>query len=345
MPCPHDTASHSLRGVVIHFDLLQANLLSPVVLAFLLGAVAVWVRSDLSLPKDLYTGLSIYLLLAIGLKGGQALAQTSLAELLKPAIATILLGVTIPLLAYGILRQFGKFSAVDAAAVAAHYGSVSAVTFAAAQNFLDSKGVPYEGFMPALVAILEVPAIVIAVLIARLAERRQATPAGVPPAHDWKTVLREVFAGRSIVLLLGGLAMGAASTSRNMDRVSPLFTQLFYGALVLFLLEMGMTAARRLKDVRAAGLFLAVFAILMPLFSGALGVLLGDWAGLSFGGTVILGVLSASASYIAAPAAVRVALPVANPAYYVTASIGITFPFNLTIGIPLIYGMAKYVCG
>lgn len=321
-------------------ELLQSNLLSPMVLAFALGALAVWLRSDLSFPAELYTALSIYLLLAIGLKGGHELASTPLASVVRPALATLALGVAVPAVSYLLLRRLGKFGVSDAAAIAAHYGSVSAVTFAAVLTFLDSKGVKYEGFMPALVAILEVPAIVVALLIAKVAKPKDA--AG-EQGGGWSDVLREVLAGRSVLLLLGGLAIGYASTAKNFDRVAPLFKDLFYGALVLFLLDMGMVAARRFKDIGRAGAFLVAFALLMPLLNGSLGVLLGHAAGLSFGGTVVFGVLAASASYIAAPAAVRVALPEANAGYYLTASIAVTFPFNLTVGIPAVYAVASAV--
>ncbi len=351
-------------------DLVRSNLLSPVVLAFLLGAIAVFVRSDLSMPKDLYAGLSIYLLLAIGLRGGHELAEAHLSEVWRPALATLALGVVVPLMCYALLRRTGRFNVADAAALAAHYGSVSAVTFAATLTFLDTRGIQYEGFMPALVALLEVPAIVVALMIARIAIAK--TEAGGASSGNWKAVLHEVLAGRSVVLMIGGLIAGYVSTSKNMDRVAPVFVNLFYGALVLFLLEMGMVAARRLREAlsgrsdpsdlgptplpapaelepadsgnaiqRRTGWFLLAFAILMPVFNGALGVALGKLAGMSFGGAVVLGVMSASASYIAAPAAVRVALPQANPAYYLTAAIGITFPFNLTLGIPIMYSLAQ----
>lgn len=318
--------------------LLKSNLLSPMVLAFVLGGIAVAVRSDLKFPQELYTGLSIFLLLAIGLKGGHELANAPLAAVVWPAVATLAAGVMIPVVAYFVLKRLGRFSVADAAALAAHYGSVSAVTFAATLTFLDAKGEPYEGFLPALVALMEVPAIVIALLLARL-----NTPgAGADGGRVWGRLLHEVFAGRSIVLLLGGLAIGYVSTDANFDRVAPVFVNLFFGALVLFLLDMGMVAAKRLREVGQAGAFLIGFALLMPVLNGAGGVLLGQWSGLGVGGSTVFGVLCASASYIAAPAAVRVALPEANPAYYLTASIGLTFPFNLTLGIPLMYGIARW---
>jgi hypothetical protein len=315
-------------------ELVRLNLLSPMVLAFVLGIIATLVRSDLKFPDELYTGLSIYLLLAIGLKGGVALSETPFSQLWAPALMTLVLGITIPIVAYVILRRMGSFGIADAAAIAAHYGSVSAVTFAAAQTFLDALEVPYEGFMPTLVAILEVPAIMVALLIARTASGQ---------GGNWREALHELLAGKSILLLIGGMAIGWLAGRPGIAQVDPLFTDLFRGALTLFLLEMGMVAARRLRDLRRVGGFLIGFGIVMPLVNGVVGIWLGQLAGLSMGGAMILGVLAASASYIAAPAAVRISLPEANPSYYLTAALGITFPFNLAIGIPLYYGAALFL--
>jgi hypothetical protein len=312
-------------------ELVRLNLLSPMVLAFVLGVVATLVHSDLKFPEEIYTGLSIYLLLAIGLKGGAELSETPLASFWAPALVTLVLGVSIPIIAYTVLRRFGKFEIADAAALAAHYGSVSAVTFAAVQTFLEVLKIPYEGFMPTLVALLEVPAIIVALLIARVA---------LGQGGNWGEVIRELLAGKSILLLLGGLVIGVLAGKHGMDQVAPLFVDPFKGALTLFLLEMGMVAARRFRDLRKVGAFLIGFGILMPIFNGTVGLWLGHLAGLSTGGAVVLGTLAASASYIAAPAAVRIALPQANPSYYLTAALAITFPFNLALGIPLYYGLA-----
>jgi hypothetical protein len=317
---------------VTPLELVQTNLLSPVVLAFVLGAVAVWARSDLRFPDGMYTGLSIYLMLAIGLKGGAALAATTPGEIWLPAVAVLGLGCAIPLWAYAVARRFGGLGVPDSAALAAHYGSVSVVTFVAALAFLDAAGARYEGFLPALVALMEVPAIAVAIAIARAAGR----------SGGWGPVMHEVLAGRSILLLAGGLAIGAASGPAGLERVAPVFVHPFQGVLVLFLLEMGMVAARRLRELRTAGVFLVVFGIGMPVLHGMLGAWVGTLAGLSLGGSTVMGVLAASASYIAAPAAVRVALPEANPGLYLTASLGITFPFNLAVGIPLCYAAAQW---
>ena len=315
-------------------DILLASLLSPVVLAFVLGALAVAVRSDLEIPEPLYQSLSIYLLLAIGLKGGMALSETPLAAVALPAAVTLALGLVTPLTSYGVLRHFGGFDRVNAAALAAHYGSVSVVTFIAAQTVATYAGAPPEAFMSALVAVLEVPAILVGLMIAH---------AGGGRAGSWQKALREVVTGRSIVLLVGGMVIGAVAGTDGMAPVVPFFVVGFQGALVLFLLDMGMVAARRLRDLRRVGPFLVAFGVLMPLAHGALGVWAGGVAGLSVGGAAVLGAMVSSASYIAAPAAVRVGLPEANPAYYLTASLGVTFPFNLTVGIPLYLALATWL--
>ena len=317
-------------------DVLLASLLSPVVLAFVLGALAVAVKSDLEIPEPLYQALSIYLLLAIGLKGGAALSVTPLGEVAAPVLGTLALGVLTPITAYNVLRRLGKMDRTNAAALAAHYGSVSAVTFIAAQTVAAYAGVPSEGFMPALVAVLEVPAIIVGLLIAYARGER---------AGSWQEALREVVTGRSIVLLVGGTAIGWIAGKDGMAPVDPFFVAGFQGALTLFLLDMGMTAARRLRDLREVGAFLVAFGVLMPLVHGALGVWAGLATGLSVGGAAVLGAMVSSASYIAAPAAIRVGLPEANPAYYLTAALGITFPFNLTVGIPVYLALAEALGG
>jgi len=318
----------------VPLDPLVSGLLSPVVLAFWLGVVATSVRSELRLPDGLTAGLSIYLLLAIGLKGGAELADESLAVVWRPALAAGIIGVGIPVLAYAVLRWRDRFGVADAAAIAAHYGSVSIVTFAACLAFLDAVTIPYEGFVTVLVALLEVPAIVVALGIA--AARR-------PGTASWGSALREVVVGRGVFLLAGGVAIGFASGERGLMTVSPVFVDAFRGVLVLYMLDLGMVAARRLRDIRRAGAFLVGFAIVAPLVNGAAGVALGTLAGMSLGGSTVLGVLAASASYIAAPAAVRVSLPEANPSYYLGAALGVTFPFNLTIGIPFCLALARII--
>jgi len=316
-------------------ELVQLSLLSPMVLAFVLGALARMAKSDLRFPEAVSAILSIYLLFAIGLKGGVELAKAPLATLWAPTLATLVLGVAIPLWCYALLRRPGGFSIADAAALAAHYGSVSAVTFTAAVTFVDAVGTPAESFLPALMAILEVPAIVIALLLARRSLGQ----------GSWRAGLHEVLTGKSVFLLGGGLLIGAIAGPQGFAQVKPFFVDPFKGVLALFLLDLGTIAAARFSDLRKTGPFLLGFGVLMPLVNGLAGVWLGDLAGLSLGGATVLGTMAASASYIAAPAAVRAALPEANPGYYLTASLAITFPFNLVVGIPVYYRLAEWICG
>ncbi len=314
------------------FESIRANLLSPMVLAFALGIVATLVRSDLKFPPEVYTTMSIYLLFAIGLKGGAELSKTPVARFLAPAFATLVLGALTSLLAYVACRRLGRMDIANSAALAAHYGSVSAVTFSAGQTFLEGQRIAFEGFMPSLVALLEVPAILLALLIAK------SRLGGIASR---KEVVHELLAGRSVLLLVGGLAVGTLAGARGYQQVAPFFSVPFRGVLTLFLLEMGMVAAARFRDFRVAGRFLVGFGILAPLVNGALGALFGKVSGLSLGGAVLLSIMAASASYIAAPAAVRLALPEANPSLYLTAVLAITFPFNLALGMPILYALVR----
>ncbi len=324
-------------------EILRANLLSPIVLAFALGIFAKLVRSELTLPKDLYASLSIYLLLALGLKGGVELAESSVHAIAWPVVATIALGCLTPVSAYLLLRRLGRFSSIDAAGMAAHYGSVSAVTFIAAQQFTANMGASAEGFMPTLLTLLESPGIHIALAIGAL--KRAKLQASTPnhPAKSTATILHEILTARSMILLVGGLVVGVLMGAKGYEPIKPFFETGFKGALVLFLLEMGIVAATRFKDLPRVGLRLVGMGIFLPVLHGTIGVLLGHWAGLSIGGATVLGTMAASASYIAAPPAVRMTLPEANPAYYLTASLAVTFPFNLVFGIPLYYQLALWL--
>ena len=318
---------------------LAANLLTPAVLFFALGLVAALLRSDLKFPEALYVTLTIYLLTALGFKGGVAISEAGLAQVIWPALAAMTLGALIPLWVYPLLRYGGRLQPVDAAAISAHYGSVSAVTFITAANYLKSINVPYENYATAFLAVMESPAIVVGVLLGKVSVDRQP---GIFRA-SFKKVLHEAMLGRSVFLLVGALAVGALCGKSGMDKVEPFFVTPFQGVLALFLLEMGLVAGGRLRDLRRVGPFLVAFAVGIPLLHGMLGVLLGKYVGLSLGGTTLLGVLAASASYIAAPAAMRLSLPDANPALYLTPSLAVTFPFNVGIGIPLYYGFARYL--
>jgi hypothetical protein len=308
------------------------NITSIPVLAFVLGLLAVAVKSDLRLPEALYQGLSIYLLLGIGIKGGVALSEANASEVALPILGTLALGVTIPVLAFWVVGRLTKLDAINRGAIAAHYGSTSLVTFSAALIFLDSQAVQYEGFVTTLLAILEIPGIVVGLMLASR---------GLGRGLNWGESLREILTSKSIVLLAGGLFLGFITGASGYQKVEPFFGGLFTGVLALFLLEMGIVAGRRLPDVKKAGVGLVVFSLGFPLLAGTLGVFVGEVTGLSLGGSVVLGVLTASASYIAAPAAVRLALPEASPGVYLTASLGITFPFNLIFGIPSMFALGN----
>ncbi|MBK8002781.1 MAG: sodium-dependent bicarbonate transport family permease [Gemmatimonadetes bacterium] len=321
-------------------DLLRANLLSPIALSFALGMGARAVRSEFSLPKDIYLGLSIFLLWALGLQGGAELREASLTAIAWPALATLGLGVATPISAYLVVRKVGRFSAADAAAIAAHYGSVSAVTYIAATTFAKSQGMEPEGFMPTLLTLLEAPGIQVALLIGVV----QAGGHGRP----LREVLHEVFTGRTMVLLVGGLLVGFIMGHENWAVIEPFYNTkgaVFRGALCLFMLEMGVVAAARLGDLRKVGGFLLGFGLGMPLVHGALGAWVGTLAGLSVGGATVLAAMAASASYIAAPPAVRLTLPEANPTFYLTSALVITFPFNLLVGIPIYFRLASWFGG
>lgn len=305
------------------------NLLDSTILFFVVGLVAGLSRTELRLPEAIYEILSIYLLLAIGLKGGVQLAKADIPHLIGPAIGTIALGLLIPLIAYPILRFLGKLPRADAAAIAAHYGSVSAVTYAVVLTFLDRLAVSYEEFTTVLLVLLEIPALAVGILIARLGSKRGPV--------SYSKLAHEVVFGKSIYLLLAGLIVGYVVGPNGIAPVKAVFVDPFKGALAFFLLEMGLVTSRRLADLKRVGPFLVLFGVSMPVFSAMLGIAVGWMTGLSIGGTTVIATLAASSSYIAAPAAMRIAVPEANPTLYLTASLGITFPFNLVVGIPLYY--------
>jgi uncharacterized protein len=319
-------------------DILLTNLMSPIVLAFVLGVVAGFIRSELELPESVLKLISIYLLFSIGLTGGRELAKANLADISGLMAVTILLTILIPIITYIIARRIGGLDISNAAAVAAHYGSVSSVTFFAAVAFARALNTPSEGYLTAVVAVMEW-GVIISLMIARWSHGQTTGAASLGG------LVAETLRGRGILLLTGGMVIGALATDGQWGQISPFYEGLFRGFLMLFLLEMGMTAARQIKGFAAVGRFMTAFAILSPIVWGLIGVMLGWSAGLSLGGAFVLGAVAASASYIDAPAACRAALPDSNPGIYLTASLGITFPFNLLIGLPLYYKFAAWLYG
>ncbi|WP_135469004.1 sodium-dependent bicarbonate transport family permease [Crenalkalicoccus roseus] len=326
----------------------MAELIPPPILFFVLGAAAAALRSDLHLPESLAKTLSIYLMVAIGLKGGAALGTPGASEGLWGALgAGVVLSFLLPILAFALLRAASSLDRETAAAVSGHYGSVSVVTFATAIGTLNALGLPHEGFMPAVLAAMETPAIVTALLLANGAVRRHRNRASGPGAPTpLPVLLREVLLNGSIVLLLGSFAIGWFGGEPARAQFAPFAEALFPGALALFLLEMGLVAARQIRaapGVLDARLF--AFGLVMPLIGGALGLGAGLLVGLSVGGVALMAVLSASASYIAVPAAMRMALPKADAGVYVTLSLAVTFPFNVVAGIPIWIAAAQMVVG
>lgn len=315
-------------------------MIDAVVLFFLLGVFARLVKSDLRLPEALYETLSIYLLLAIGLKGGIELSKQPLLDLLPQMLACMALGFAIPFVLTPVLRALG-LSRVDAAAMAAHYGSVSVVTFAVASAYLAAQGVETEAHAALWVAIMEAPGIVAGILLARLGA--PAAPGGTQTRINWGELGHDVFFGKSVLLLAGGLIIGAVMGEAGTAPIAPVFMAPFKGVLALFLLELGLVAGGRLGELRRYGVRIIGFALLAPPLLAVGGALTGIVLGLSTGGVAIMATLAASASYIAAPTAMRMAVPEANAALSITAALGLTFPFNIVLGVPLYLELARWL--
>ena len=315
-------------------DSLAGNLLVPTILFFALGLAAAFARSDLSIPTGAAKFMSIYLLLAIGFKGGASLAEHGLSPDLFSALAAgVALSFVIPFVAFALLKAMTRLNTLNAAALAGHYGSISIVTFVTATSLLELSGIDYEGYMVAVAAAMEVPAILSALWLAHRAGDQGETPKGL-----W----RDLLANGSIVLLVGAFAIGAVTGKEGLTMISPFIIAPFTGVLCLFLLDMGLAAGRSLLTNRGQltpGLF--AFGMIMPVIGALMALALARLSGLSDGGSFLLMVLAASASYIAVPAAMRIALPRAEPGIYLSMSLGVTFPFNITIGLPLYLWLAQ----
>ena len=304
--------------------------IDPVILFFLLGIAAGLLRSELRLPAAVYELVSMILLLSIGMKGGIELARQPLDSMLPQMLAVLLLGTLLPFVAFPVLRLVGGLPRADAASIAAHYCSVSVGTYAVGSAWLADKGISFEAQMPLLLVMMEIPAILVGILMAR----------GFSGNLRLNLVAHEVFLGKGVVLLIGGLLIGWIAGPAGIVGIEPLFFDLFKGILALFLLEMGLITAVQIGGLRRYGVFLIVFGIGMPLLSAVCGAVVGIWLGFSEGGVTLLALLAASASYIAVPAAMRVSVPEANPALSLAASLGVTFPFNVLVGIPLYHNLA-----
>jgi uncharacterized protein len=319
-------------------------MIDAVVLFFVLGVIARLGKSDLKLPQALYESLSVFLLLAIGLKGGIELHKQSLGAVLPQILACMALGALIPVLMTPVLKRMG-FSGVDSAVLAAHYGSVSVVTYAVASSYLQRQGLAFEAHAALWVAVMEAPGIVAGVFLARreLARAKALEGKTLVEKTHWRELAHEVLFGKSVLLLVGGLAIGAVMGEAGLKPIAPLFTDLFKGVLALFLLELGLVAGAQLPEVKRYGLRLLAVGVLAPLLLAVLGAALGKLLGLSVGGIAILATLAASASYIAAPTAMRMAVPQGNAGLSIAAALGITFPFNILIGVPLYAQLAQRI--
>jgi hypothetical protein len=312
-------------------QILISNLTNPVLLFFLLGVVAALVKSDLEIPAQTLKFISLYLLFSIGFKGGQELSHSGLTrEIAVTLVAAVVLAIVIPVYTFFILKQ--KLSVADAGAVAATYGSVSAVTFVSASSFLEASEVHFGGHMVAAMALMEAPAIIIGVMLMRRYDMQQKA---IAKGGNLGSVVHDSFTNGSVLMIMGSLIIGSVADAKQAEGIKPFTSDIFKGFLAVFLLDMGMVAARRFKAFRHYGFFVTAFAILVPLLNGCLTALGTHWLGMEPGNRLLLSILAASASYIAVPAAMKLAAPNADPGLYIPMALGVTFPVNITIGIPV----------
>jgi hypothetical protein len=324
-----------------------SNLASPPLLFFFLGGAAVLARSDLEVPAPIAKFLSLYLLFAIGFKGGVALSVSSIdTAVVMTLLVAMILSAAIPIYTFFALRA--TLPAADAAAIAATYGSVSAVTFVTATGYLDFHETPWSGHLVAALALMESPAIIVGILLFHRFGRRE----GAPQEVAWRKLLGESLFNGSVFLLLGSMLIGWITGEAGMKQVQPLVKDLFLGLLCLFLLDMGIVAMRRLRDFRQTSIgrpkaasvkVMLAAGLLMPLFNAMLGLGAASLLGLGEGDALLFVVLAASASYIAVPAAMRLVLPEANPGLYLTMALAITFPLNILVGIPVYHALIRWL--
>jgi len=340
-------------------ELIQSNLLTPIVLFFIFGIVAARIKSDLKIPDAISEFLPIYLLAAIGLHGGIEMRNTGFETMLFPMLIAIGLSLLFTLNHYQILRHLGKFNIFDSYALASTYGAVGAVTFSVGLSFLKNQGVTSEGYIAAILAVLEPVAFILAIFLTNMAVSKQIRikkksigeiqteseiEMGISETKtNLKQVLHESITGKAIVILLGSIVIGYMIGEEGFSSISIVFEELFTGAIVIFLIEMGIIAGQRLDDIKKVGVFLIAFSIIMPTFNGIVGVLVATALGLSLGGAVMFGLLLASASFIAAPAVLRHAIPQAKPSLYITSALGITFPYNIIVLLPIMFMVSSIV--
>ena len=341
-------------------ELIQSNLLTPIVLFFLFGIIAARIKSDLKIPDAISEFLPIYLLAAIGLHGGIEMRNTGFETMFIPMMVAIGLSLLFTLNHYQILRRLGKFNIFDSYALASTYGAVGAVTFSVGLSFIKNQGVTSEGYLAAILAVLEPVAFILAIFLTNMAVSKQIKTKkkslgklntlesdfeiGINETKtNLKQVLHESITGKAIVILLGSIIIGYIIGESGFDSIRIVFDELFTGAIVIFLIEMGIIAGQRLDDIKKVGVFLIAFSIIMPTFNGVLGVLIAYALGLSLGGSVMFGLLLASASFIAAPAVLRHAIPQANPSLYITSALGITFPYNIIVLLPIMFMVSSFL--
>jgi hypothetical protein len=327
----------------MNVDLIIQNIMNPPVLFFLLGMLAVFLRSELTIPQPLPKLFSLFLLISIGLHGGYELSKSGInMDVVKGLFLAVLMASIVPIYSFFILRI--KVDVYNAVAVAATFGSISAVTFITGITYLQTIGVEYGGYMVAAMTLMESPAIIIGLVLAAIFARQDAQ-GNEKEKTDWGEILREAFLNPSVFLLMGALLIGIMTGEKGWHAMEPLFGDLFKGILAFFLLDMGLVAAKRIGDLKKLGFFLIGYAIIMPIFNAALAMSLAYFFGLSKGDAFLLALLSASASYIAVPAAMRLSVPEANPSIYLPLSLAVTFPFNISLGIPLYYFLVSLLWG
>lgn len=327
----------------MNVEILLTNLTNPTLLFFILGLVAVIVKSDLEIPQQSIKFISIYLLFAIGFKGGQALVNENFdLEVLKIVIFALTLSSLIPILAFYLIKKF--VSIENAGAIAAAYGSVSAVTFVAASTFLELKSIEYSGFMVAIMALMEAPAIIVGVALIQFYNLKHQTrkESGQESHTSLTSILKHSVTNGSVLMIVGSLVIGVLSDNKQAEGIKPFTNDIFKGFLAIFLLEMGMTTAKRMKSIKEYGLTVITFALIFPLIVGICTAYLSSYVTDSSGDRFMMAILASSASYIAVPASMRIAVPKADPGLYITMALGLTFPMNLTIGMPIYFSIINF---